>query len=67
MNETLLEFAELVGRCLAKRWLRERDLVKDQTVLTCTPAQRDEAGNDEHAARSCRSETPVLTPEMDDS
>jgi len=40
MHTTLREFAELVGRCLATRWLREREALKSMT----TPPAADEEG-----------------------
>lgn len=46
MHETLREFAELVGRCLARRWLRERDASKKGAMR---PESRDEGANSDHA------------------
>ena len=33
MHETLKEYAELVGRCLARRWRRQRDELKRQSTV----------------------------------
>jgi hypothetical protein len=33
MHETLREYAELVGRCLARRWRRQRDELKRQSTV----------------------------------
>jgi hypothetical protein len=37
MHETLREFSELVGRCLAWRWLRERETLKRAEDTPDTP------------------------------
>ena len=53
MNETLQEFAELVGRCLAKRWLRERDLFNKTTAPRDAAAQRSAADDEKRVGRPC--------------
>ena len=59
MNETLREFAELVGRCLAKRWLRERDLRNNTTAAMDAHVQGGTVDDHEHASRPRCPETHV--------
>ena len=46
MNKLLHEFAELVGRCLARRWLREADDARRENTRPQTPTHQSatEAG-----------------------
>ena len=49
MHETLKEFAELVGRCLARRWRRQCDELKRQSTVhnpAVTPDCSDPAGGE---------------------
>ena len=48
MHETLKEYAELVGRCLARRWRRQRDELKRQSTVhnpAVAPGCSDRAGD----------------------
>ena len=45
MNETIREFAEFVGRCLARRWQRERNALKGKESPPETHEARSAPGS----------------------
>jgi hypothetical protein len=63
MHETLREFAELVGRCLARRWLREREALKR---VGTKPDPRDKRPDPASTVPSADDATPS-NPVSDDS
>ncbi len=66
MPETLQQFAELVGRCLARRWLRERDALKNDVMRPESHFQRANSDHAESAAPPCGRGVQSSDPAPDD-
>ena len=68
MHELLREYAELIGRCLARRWLREQETLKSNGSNECADTKDNSSGaSSDNGAQTAEHEVGTDVSDQRDS